>query len=95
MGADVYYVTKYALSTGVQMIPRNKAEVVQYSGRPFLVYGNGAYRNSAHNDDWHEKREAAEAHVAKLKAKRRKSLEKSLRELEKDVRFYDFDPSAV
>ena len=92
--SSFYFVTKYALSTGVQMIPRDKAEVVQYGGAPFLVYGRGAYSNSAHGEDFHETREAAEARVVKLKAKRRKSLEKSLRDLDKDVRFYEFDPHA-
>ena len=83
MDEEFYYVTRWALTSGVLMIPRDKARV---SGR-LLCWGKWG---SVYGTDWHETRASAEARVAEMKERRRASLLQSLEELDRPVKYQEY-----
>lgn len=85
------YITKWALSEGVIVVPRTLA-TIDMDGRRLFWPNTGTYntRSIWGRDGWHETREAAEADLEIRKAKRRKSLEKAIKKLDKPVPFKDF-----
>ena len=82
MDEEFYYVTAWALTHGVLMIPRDKARV---SGR-LLCGGKG---DAVYGTEWHETRAAADARVAEMKEHRRASLLKSLEQLDRPVKYQE------
>lgn len=73
------YITRYALTTGV-----NIAEVEKISEYPHMVRCDRKYLLSRyyHKPHWHETPEEAAARVAEMKASRIKSLHRALKKIE-------------
>ena len=85
MDEEFYYVTKWALTSGVLMIPCDKARVS--GNRRLLCWGKW---NWVHDNDWHETRASADARVAEMKERRRASLLKSLEQLDRPVKYQEY-----
>lgn len=84
MDEEFYYVTKWALTSGVLMIPRDKARVS--GNRRLLCWGKWG---AVYGNDWHETRASADARVAEMKERRRASLLKSLEKLDRPVKYQE------
>lgn len=73
----LYYITKYALSAGIY----TKEGEVCHGISEKMISCPGRYGENYHKPYWHETWEEAVAQAEKQRAKRIKSLEKSLNEL--------------
>ena len=76
-----FWITKYALSTGIQEVD---GEIAGTSGS-MVLYGHGYSRQAAHGEgkDWHRTREAAVERAKKMRVAKIASLRKSIEKLEK------------
>jgi len=72
------YITKYALTTGIQKVV---GEIVE-PGKRMLEYGQNYGRTYAHGNDWHLTLEEANAQANRMKEKKLISLRKSIERLE-------------
>jgi len=73
--SKIYYVTKYALTTGIM-----KIKGAEFADRPTMLdCGRGRY---FHGNDWHTTMDAAEARVAIMVQAKFKSLRKQEAALE-------------
>lgn len=85
-----YYITKWALSEGVIVVPANL--VTNEGDRIAWPSNEPSYRQRSiwGQEGWHDCREGAEIQIARMKVKRRKSLEKAIAKLDKPIPFKDF-----
>lgn len=83
-----YYVTKYALTEGVIVIPRDRAEL--FADGTAIKWGRWSLTAHGKGKDWHDTRESAEKRVEQMKARKRASLHKSLAKLDQPVKFKEW-----
>ena len=83
----MYYITKYALTRGIVIVPDEDCEVVR-EGHVLVVnltdYNSKAYFNKPF---WHPTLEEAQAHAQIMCDKKIKSLNKQIKKLSKPIEF--------
>jgi len=80
------FVTKWALTRGIVSF-RNVEHCLEASpdGKMVAVPVLGSYQECFHGKDWHLSLKSARAQVSQTIAKRRRSLERSLKQLPKSA----------
>lgn len=74
------WITKYALTDGIYAV---EAQATHSERMVVFTRGESGNTQYAHGHDWHKTQESALARAEEIRAKRIKSLKKSLAELEK------------
>jgi hypothetical protein len=81
MTKEVVWVTKYALTSGIEAVEADVSE-----DRDMVSYGNVGYGSQyAHGKDWHRTPEAALARAEEMRVAKIKSLNKSIDRIKKLV----------